>query len=803
MSNSEKHSVSIRASDDSAEVCLFDDRFNIVAQGLGSIAAQVDSGVYKVQQSLGDIKESSLLEISNAVQAVLPPISFASPISLPNTRSYRPFQATNRGGVSDDAPLVICIRDPAWQPGRDNSALKANLVAEAERLTLLDDHFAPIGDPELTFFEDAGSLCITHRRYSGNCFLAQSIDPPGLNGRSSRLTCLPLSNLPGSLQTKISWAVQTSRDAAKVPLDLDRVAIQYKRIGYSEDDAVLRRLEALRKLLSRPMPELTNAWVEESISAARHDPMLGIFTAHALLQSKLERAGYYATDLYGTLAEALRVDHPEVIAIHAAVYRHVGVDSNLRRPQFAPATRRGWLRLMETPAFSARATYLPETYSVLRTVTWFLFSTSSELIQRPRRRSSDLGAVLARAMGVASEYSQLSPTLALKFDDLWARSLGEAEARLSGDVEGRAAQLISRMLHDDSIAALLDAVRSSPHVNLTELLHEPVDVTLLMSIEGIRFARLTEEDLHAVTLDLIRRFDMPVDAVVGSALRILEAAQAWVDRMVVSSDASEDDQAPVGLDGGPFSVGSEGAIGVFVENTVGAIVELGCETDFVAGLESIRSLAVSAAMLVAKHNPADISTLSSLPLEQDGFGPTLEHVRKGTVQRIGEGISFRRFKRFAGGGELVHYMHGTGLGVVVEFEGDASAAKDVAMHIAAMKPIALTKEDIPPELTRAQLQIAREKVEEEDKTSKAAGAARQSRSAEVRIDAAMEAYFQQVALYSQPFLKNDRQTVRQMLEASKTSIRSFTAYEAGVRLERKIDHFAATLRSLISTAKAR
>ena len=112
------------------------------------------------------------------------------------------------------------------------------------------------------------------------------------------------------------------------------------------------------------------------------------------------------------------------------------------------------------------------------------------------------------------------------------------------------------------------------------------------------------------------------------------------------------------------------------------------------------------AELVAKNNPADVAALGALPYTQDGFGPTLEDVRKGLIGKIGENMSFRRFKRFEGGNKLVSYLHGTRIGVVVEYEGDDTAAKDVAMHVAAMKPVALSSADVPAELIEKERAVA-------------------------------------------------------------------------------------------------
>ena len=138
---------------------------------------------------------------------------------------------------------------------------------------------------------------------------------------------------------------------------------------------------------------------------------------------------------------------------------------------------------------------------------------------------------------------------------------------------------------------------------------------------------------------------------------------------------------------------AEGVVTAWIDGNTGALLEVNSETDFVSKNDSFLAMAQAAAELVARHDPADLAALGALPYEQDGFGPTLEDVRKGLIGKIGENMSFRRFKRFASGAKLASYLHGTRIGVVVEFEGDDVAAKDVAMHVAAMKPVALTSAD--------------------------------------------------------------------------------------------------------------
>ncbi|WP_348756757.1 translation elongation factor Ts, partial [uncultured Aquincola sp.] len=116
-------------------------------------------------------------------------------------------------------------------------------------------------------------------------------------------------------------------------------------------------------------------------------------------------------------------------------------------------------------------------------------------------------------------------------------------------------------------------------------------------------------------------------------------------------------------------VTAEGVVAASVNGTTGALIEVNCETDFVSKNESFLAFAAAAAKLVAEQNPADVAALSALPYEQDTFGPTLEDVRKGLIGKIGENMSIRRFKRYADGGQLASYLHGTRIGVIVEFDG--------------------------------------------------------------------------------------------------------------------------------------
>jgi len=238
-------------------------------------------------------------------------------------------------------------------------------------------------------------------------------------------------------------------------------------------------------------------------------------------------------------------------------------------------------------------------------------------------------------------------------------------------------------------------------------------------------------------------------------------------------------------------VTAEGVVASFVEGTTGAMIEVNCETDFVTKNDSFLALAKAAAELVAKHNPADLEALGALAYSQDGFGPTLEEVRKGLIGKIGENMSFRRFKRVTGG-KTASYLHGTRIGVLVEFDGEEQAAKDVAMHVAAMKPVALTSADVPADLIEKERAVA---------TAKAAESGKPADIAAKMIEGSVQKYLKEVSLFNQPFVKNDKQTVEQMLKAANTTVKAFTLYVVGEGIEKKVDDFAAEVAAQVAAAK--
>ncbi|MEH0165116.1 translation elongation factor Ts [Paucibacter sp. JuS9] len=241
-------------------------------------------------------------------------------------------------------------------------------------------------------------------------------------------------------------------------------------------------------------------------------------------------------------------------------------------------------------------------------------------------------------------------------------------------------------------------------------------------------------------------------------------------------------------------VTAEGVVATAVVAGVGALVEVNCETDFVSKNDAFLAFVNAIAGLIATDAPADVAALSALPLSQEGFGPTVEDVRKGLIGKIGENMTIRRFQRYAAGNKLATYLHGTRIGVVVEFDGDEIAAKDVAMHVAAMKPAALSSADVPAELVEKERKIAAEKAAESGKPAEIVAK---------MVEGSVQKFLKEVSLLDQVFVKaaDGKQSVAAMLKEKATNVKGFTLYVVGEGIEKKVDDFAAEVAAQVAAAK--
>jgi elongation factor Ts len=236
-------------------------------------------------------------------------------------------------------------------------------------------------------------------------------------------------------------------------------------------------------------------------------------------------------------------------------------------------------------------------------------------------------------------------------------------------------------------------------------------------------------------------------------------------------------------------VTAEGVVAVHIAGGKGALVEINCETDFVSKNEDFLKFTSDIAKMVVDHNPADVAALSAMPLD----GKTVEEIRSALIGKIGENMAIRRFQRFDTSAKLVSYLHGTRIGVMVEYDGaDEQVGKDVAMHIAAMKPVALSSEQVPADLIEKERSVAKLKAEESGKPADIAAK---------MVEGSVQKYLKEVSLFNQAFVKNDKQTVEQMLKAANTTVKSFVMFVVGEGIEKKQDDFAAEVAAQVAAAQ--
>jgi elongation factor Ts len=305
--------------------------------------------------------------------------------------------------------------------------------------------------------------------------------------------------------------------------------------------------------------------------------------------------------------------------------------------------------------------------------------------------------------------------------------------------------------------------------------------------------------MAAITASMVGELRAKTDAPMMECKRALTEAEGDMAR------AEEILRVKLGSKAGKAAarITAEGVVAIAIDGNRGAIVEVNCETDFVSKNDAFVAFAQACADLVVKHAPADLAALAALPLTQGGFGPTVEDVRKGLIGKIGENMSLRRFQRFEGQARLASYLHGTRIGVIVQYQGSEAAARDVAMHVAAMKPVALSAAEVPAELVERERRIAAEKAAEDAAAATAAG--KPAPSAEIvakRIDGAVQKFLKEVSLFAQAFVKNDKQSVAQMLQAAGTEVSGYTLYVVGEGIEKRSEDFAAEVAAQVAAAKS-
>ncbi len=237
-------------------------------------------------------------------------------------------------------------------------------------------------------------------------------------------------------------------------------------------------------------------------------------------------------------------------------------------------------------------------------------------------------------------------------------------------------------------------------------------------------------------------------------------------------------------------VAAEGVIGAYLapDSRRGALVEVNCETDFVAKNEDFLAFARALAELAAAASPADVATLSALALN----GGTVENRRQELVQKIGENISIRRFERMQSETRLALYLHGTKIGVMVEYEGPEEVGKDLAMHIAFAKPQYMTKGDVPADVVARERDILSARAKESGKPPEIVAK---------MVEGGINKFLGEISLLGQPFVKDDKLTIEKMLAARKAKVIGYRFFVVGEGIERKTTDFAAEVMAQAGIAR--
>lgn len=226
-------------------------------------------------------------------------------------------------------------------------------------------------------------------------------------------------------------------------------------------------------------------------------------------------------------------------------------------------------------------------------------------------------------------------------------------------------------------------------------------------------------------------------------------------------------------------IAAEGVIAHVFENNVAAMVEVNCETDFVAKDESFLAFANAAAKAVAEKNPANLEELANVSTGEQ----TVEEMRKEIVSKLGENITIRRFQRLESQDTIAPYMHGSKIGVLVEYKGgNEQLGKDVAMHIAASRPNCVSKDQVDPELIEKERHIYAEQAAQSGKPADIVAK---------MVEGRVNKFLAEVTLLGQPFVKNPDLTIEKLLKEQNASVVSFVCFQVGEGIEKKVVDYAA------------
>ena len=284
----------------------------------------------------------------------------------------------------------------------------------------------------------------------------------------------------------------------------------------------------------------------------------------------------------------------------------------------------------------------------------------------------------------------------------------------------------------------------------------------------------------------------------ATGLGMMECKKALVEANGDMKEAEEQMRIKSGAKASKASsrVTAEGVVSAFIANDgkTGAVAEVNCETDFVAKNDDFVAFAKNVAETVAKNNPADIEALSGMTLANGSA--SVEETRKALLMKLGENVSIRRFERYATTtGKLSSYLHGSKIGVLLDFTGgDETMGRDIAMHIAASKPKSIDASGVNPEDIATERRIAIEKARE---------AGKPDAMLEKIADGTVQKFLKEVTLLGQVFVKAEdgKQTIEQLLKSKGASVTAFQMFVVGEGIEKKVEDYAAEVAAAAAAAK--
>ena len=283
---------------------------------------------------------------------------------------------------------------------------------------------------------------------------------------------------------------------------------------------------------------------------------------------------------------------------------------------------------------------------------------------------------------------------------------------------------------------------------------------------------------------------MVADLRAATGLGMMECKKALVESEGDMAKAEEILRIKSGAKAGKLAgrVAAAGAVFSSADGKKGALVEVNCETDFVAKDAGFLAFAKLVAEAAANSDAADVEALSAVATAEG----TVEEVRKKLIAKLGENISVRRFQRFVTAGQLAAYLHGTKIGVLVDLNGAEALGRDIAMHIAASKPVCVSKEQVPAELLETERRVY---------TEQAAQSGKPADIVAKMVEGRINKYLAEVTLLGQPFVKNPDQTVEKLLAENKASVNGFTMFVVGEGIEKKKEDYAAEVAAAAAAAK--